>query len=95
VLAVGEFALFLRALGADADDGRPEGSELGEAVAVGTALRRAAAGAWNVVPAGRRRLAGLAGARVDVGDEEVAQPGKLDLPSAARRKRGRREWCAW
>ena len=75
--------LFIWALGADPDDGGTERGELGEAVAVGAALRSAAAGAGDVVPAGWRGLAGRAGAGVDVGDEAVrepAQPGRRFPP---------------
>ena len=50
-------------------------------VAEGAALGRAAAGAGDVVPAGRQRLAGGAGAGVDEGHEQAraAQPvGQLE-----------------
>ena len=68
VLALGELALFGGALGADPDHGGAERVELGEGVAIGAALRRAAPGAGDVVPALRQGLARDAGPRVDVGD---------------------------
>jgi hypothetical protein len=71
VLAGRELALLVRRLCADADHGSVERGELDERITKGTALRRAASGARDVVPAGRRRLPRNPRARVDVGDEPL------------------------
>ena len=87
------------ALGADPDHRGAERVELGEAVAEGAALRRAAAGAGDVVPAGGRGLARDAGPRVDVGDDRptrAAAPRSTRRP-ASRAARGRASdpWTRW
>ena len=107
VLALGELALFVRGLSADADHDGSEGGELGEAVAVGAALRRAAAGAGDVVPARGRRLTGNTGPWIDVHDEMSRFPpdvggkrdvnvgagrcGQVDRPAQGRGQRQRRQ----
>ena len=58
----------------------PRAVELGQGVAVGAALRRAAAGARDVVPACRQRLARPAGPGIDVGDEQIGGRGAPDRP---------------
>src|SRR5262249_3664617 len=54
-----------------------EALELGEMVAERTGLRRAAAGARDVVPTVRRRLPGYAGARIDIDDGAAREPGQI------------------
>src|SRR5215472_901889 len=58
------------------DLGDAERFELGKMIAKPARLRRAAARAGNVVPAGRRVDTGNAGARVDVKDGDALQLGQ-------------------
>src|SRR5205807_7127792 len=75
-----ELALVVVALRAQSGDACAERRELGCTVAKGAGLRRAAARAGDLVPAGKQRLTWPARARVDVENEPLAR----ELPQAHR-----------
>lgn len=93
LLAGGELGLFVAALGADPDHRGAERVELGQCVAVG-ALRGAAAGAGDVVPAGGQGCTGRTGAWVEVGDEKATgrlRQVEVAITDRRQRQRGDRQ----
>src|ERR1700728_3258556 len=71
---LGGFALIIRILGREAENvDNAERFELGEMVAETARLRRAAAGAGNIVPPWRKVDSGNAGARIDIQNGAAAE----------------------
>jgi hypothetical protein len=96
VLAVGELELFGGALGADADHRGLKTVEFRKGVTVRAALRGAAAGPRNVVPAEWQRLSGATGARVEVRDQAAGcELGEIADGTVGRGQGQRRDPHAW